>query len=202
VDKRIGAMIEKVNLIKVFKMPKQVNISARSSSITNSFVNGIIPYIYPTEIEVKKALEILELNADDLRCAYCGDKLTEWDHLRPIVKNKKPTGYILNIFNLVPACGKCNQSKGNKHWNEWIESDADLSPKTRMVPDLKGRMARLSKYEKWGNVEPVDFESIVDAYIWEEHWNNCEKLHEDMRKEQELVIVPGTTRRFSRFVDL
>ncbi|WP_312470312.1 HNH endonuclease [Neobacillus sp.] len=178
-----------MNALKAFQMPKQVNISARSSSITNSFVNGIIPYIYPTEMEVKEALGILELDADDLRCAYCGDKSTEWDHLRSIVKNKKPTGYISDIYNLVPACGKCNQSKGNKLWNEWIVSEAVLSPKIRMVDDLEGRIKCLTKYEKWGNVKPIDFESIVDADIWKEHWNNCEKLHEDMRKAQELAFA-------------
>ncbi|MGG3562124.1 HNH endonuclease signature motif containing protein [Neobacillus rhizosphaerae] len=182
-------MSEKESLLKAFKMPKQVNIAARSSSITNSFVNGIIPYIFPTELEVKKALEILALNAEDLRCAYCGDKSTEWDHLRPIVKNKKPTGYISDIYNLVPACGKCNQSKGNKLWYEWIVSDAVLSPKTRMVEDLAERIERLAKYEKWGNVVPIDFESIVESETWEEHWKNCERLHEDMRKAQELALV-------------
>lgn len=187
--KGIGAMIEKGTILKVFKMPKQVNIVGRSSSITNSFVNGIIPYIYPTELEIKEALEILELNVDDLRCAYCGDKSTEWDHLRPIVKNKKPTGYISDIYNLVPACGKCNQSKGNKPWNEWIESDAALSPKTRMVTNLKEKIKLLTKYEKWGNVRPIDFESIIDPDTWKEHWNNCEKLHEDMRKAQELSLI-------------
>jgi hypothetical protein len=189
VGKGIGTMIEKVTLLKAFKMPNQVNIAARSSSITNSFVNGIIPYIYPTELEIKEALEILELNADDLRCAYCGDKSTEWDHLRPIVKNKKPTGYISDIYNLVPACGKCNQSKGNKYWNEWIVSDAALSPKTKMVVDLDERVKCLSKYEKWGNVKPIDFESFVESDIWEEHWKNCEKLHEDMKKAQEFALV-------------
>ncbi|MFK9090712.1 HNH endonuclease [Bacillus salipaludis] len=178
-----------MNPLKAFQMPKQVNITARSSSITNSFVNGIIPYIYPTESEVIKVLEILELNADNLCCAYCGDKSTEWDHLRPIVKNKKPTGYISDIYNLVPACGKCNQSKGNKLWNEWIVSNAVLSPKTRGVADLEGKMIRLSVYEKWGNVEPIDFENIIEAEIWEEHWSNCDRLHKDMKKAQELAAV-------------
>lgn len=101
-----------VRLLKLFRMPKPVNIAGRTSSITNSFVNGIIPVISPTEEQVAQNLTILGLNLDDLRCTYCGDKSTEWDHLRPIVRNKKPTGYISDIYNLVPACGKCNQSKG------------------------------------------------------------------------------------------
>lgn len=39
-----------MSVLKVFQMPKQVKITARSSSITNSFVNGIIP----TFIRLKK----------------------------------------------------------------------------------------------------------------------------------------------------
>ena len=45
------------------------------------------------------------------------------DHLRPLVKDKEPTGYISEIHNLVPSCGKCNQSKGNKEWKAWMRRD-------------------------------------------------------------------------------
>jgi len=92
-----------MSVLDVFMMPKTVNITGRSSSITNAFVNGIIPAIYPTEEEIMQSLEILGLDANDLRCAYCGDPATEWDHLRPLVKDKKPTGYISEIYNLVPV---------------------------------------------------------------------------------------------------
>ncbi|MFL6304101.1 MAG: HNH endonuclease [Candidatus Sulfotelmatobacter sp.] len=60
-----------------------------------------------------EALRILHIDPSDIRCAYCGNKSTEWDHLRPIITNQEPTGYITEISDLVPRCGKCNQSKGN-----------------------------------------------------------------------------------------
>jgi 5-methylcytosine-specific restriction endonuclease McrA len=116
-----------------FQMPTPVSIMGRSSSITNSFINAIIPVVLPTEDELREALSILQMSADDLRCAYCGDRSTEWDHLRPLVVNQRPTGYISEIGNLVPACGKCNQSKGNKPWRSWMEGTAPQSPKTRGV---------------------------------------------------------------------
>ncbi|TET40105.1 MAG: HNH endonuclease, partial [Dehalococcoidia bacterium] len=87
---------------EVFKTPKPMKITGRTSTITNSFVTSIIPSIEPTEEEIKECLEILGLDPNDLCCAYCGDKATEWDHLRPLVKDKKPTGYISEIRNLVP----------------------------------------------------------------------------------------------------
>lgn len=35
-----------------FAMPKPVRISGRSSSITNSFVNGVIPVVVPSEADL------------------------------------------------------------------------------------------------------------------------------------------------------
>jgi hypothetical protein len=173
--------------LEVFSMPKPVSITARTSSITNSFVNGIIPCVQPTEAQVEEALKILELDKDDLRCAYCGDKATEWDHLRPLVVDKKPTGYISDIYNLVPACGKCNQSKGNRNWREWMLSSARLSPKSRKVPDLDLRIKRLEKYEEWGNVTPLDFSTLVDEELWRRHWENCAELHKRMQEAQRIA---------------
>src|SRR5665213_2950080 len=100
------------------QLPSPGNIAGRSSSITNAFFNSIIPIHEPSEEEVLGALRILEIDPDDIRCAYCGDKASEWDHLRPIIVDQQPTGFVTEIANLVPACGKCNQSKGNKHWRE------------------------------------------------------------------------------------
>lgn len=172
-----------------FKMPKTVTIKGRTSSVTNSFINGIIPCSTPSNQEVKRALEILDLDKDPLKCAYCGDNATEWDHLRPLVSDKRPTGYISEIKNLVPACGKCNQSKGNKNWKEWMISSAELSPKTRGIIDLENKIERLSNYEIWGNESPkvtkLNFEKIVGKDKWDKHWSNCDKLHQLMNECQE-----------------
>ncbi|MEJ1155149.1 HNH endonuclease [Microbacterium marmarense] len=162
-----------------FAMPKPVRITGRSSSITNSFVNGIIPVIWPTEAQIEEAL--LVLGMDTVVCAYCGDGATEWDHFRPLVVAQKPTGYISEIHNLVPACGKCNQSKGNRHWRDWMLSSARLSPTTRGVVDIEVRMARLSDFESWGTPTKVDFEALVGAELWEMHWRNHQAILDLMR---------------------
>ena len=94
-------------------------------------------------------------------CAYCSDLYTERDHLRPLVVRQRPTGYISEIANLVPACGKCNQSKGNKPWRGWILSDAPRSPKSRQVADLESKIARLEAYKGWRDVTPLEFEQII-----------------------------------------
>jgi hypothetical protein len=173
----------------VFQMPKPMSIMGRTSSITNSFINGIIPVIEPTEEEVLEALQILGLNPEDLQCAYCGDRATEWDHLRPLVINQRPTGYISEIANLVPACGKCNQSKGNKAWHAWMISNAVLSPKSRNTPNLEERMERLHAFENWRSIYPINIEAIVGSEIWEAYWQNWVHLLEEMRTSQRLSAV-------------
>ena len=170
----------------LFKMPKQMKITGRSSSITNAFVSSIIPTIQPTEEEILEALNILKMNKNNFQFAYCGDIASEWDHLRPLVLDKKPTGYISEIKNLVPSCGKCNQSKGNKHWKKWIESDASLSPKSKGIKDLKSRIKCLEKYEKWGTPIKIDFKKNVKKEDWSKHWQNCNDLQKAMKDSQKL----------------
>ncbi len=176
-----------MDYLSLFRMPTPMKITGRSSSITNAFINSIIPVIAPTNEQVKNALEILGMDHDSFQCSYCGVAATEWDHLRPLVLGKKPTGYISEIHNLVPACGKCNQSKGNKQWATWMESDAPLSPKKRKVKDLEYRMQRLADYEKWVEPTKMDFEMILGREKWGKHWENCDKVQLIMKQAQVLA---------------
>lgn len=176
-----------MNYLSLFKMPTQVKITGRSSSITNAFISSIIPVITPTENQLKQALGILKMSPDNFQCSYCGSSATEWDHLRPLVKDKKPTGYISEIHNLVPSCGKCNQSKGNKHWKDWMVSPAKLSPKSKAIPDLEKRIKRLENFEAWSSPTKIDFKNIVGNEIWEKHWQNCAQVQKTMRTAQILA---------------
>lgn len=178
-----------MNISTVFKMPKVITITTRTSSITNAFVSGIIPCVYPTEDEIRENLNILGLDYLDLRCSYCGDKCTEWDHLRPILKDKRPTGYISDIYNLVPSCSKCNQSKENQEWYEWIIGDSKQSPKTRKIENLDNKIKRLEDFQNWRNVQPIKFEELVQEKIWETHWENCEKIHSIMKECKKHALI-------------
>lgn len=171
-----------------FKMPKPVSISGRSSTITNSFVNGIIPVERPSSEEVEEALRVLGMSPDDVRCAYCGDPATEWDHLNPIVKDKRPTGFISEIHNLVPACGKCNQSKSGRPWREWIEGSSPLSPASRGVQDLERKISRIEEYEDRFSPAVLDFEAIVGSDVWEEYWEAHARLIAEMKRCDEIAV--------------
>jgi hypothetical protein len=164
-----------------------MSVMGRSSSITNAFINAIIPTIEPTEAEELEALRILGMSPDSINCAYCGDKATEWDHLRAIIDKKEPTGYITEIANLVPACGKCNQSKGKSYWRTWMEGKAPLSPKTRGVPGLEDRIVRLTDYEKWREPTKIDFAAVVGPDMWELHRKNWRDVLNLLKSSQEVA---------------
>lgn len=171
----------------VFNMPKNVNIKARSSSITNSFFNGIVPVVKPSKEEIREVLTVLEQKEDDVRCVYCGDKKTEWDHLHPLIVDKEHTGYITEIANLVPACSKCNQSKGNSDWKKWMLSDADLSPKTRGIKDLDKRIKIIENYDKHFKKQRINLEEIAGKKLWEKYQKAYCSVIFNMEAAQEIM---------------
>lgn len=48
-------------------------------------------------------------------CAYCGVPADTLDHVKPRHK-----GGNTITPNLVPACRKCNRSKGSEEWTAWF----------------------------------------------------------------------------------
>jgi hypothetical protein len=167
-----------------FQMPKAVTITGRSSSLTAAFVSAIIPTIFPSAAEVDEALTVLGMTAADIRCAYCGDPYTEWDHLRSLVIDQKPTGYISELANLVPSCGKCNQSKGKHPWRVWMRSKAPRCPGVRGVADLEIRIERLEAYERWRQPQRLDFQILVGEDLWNQHWKNWRDTLDQLRTSQ------------------
>ena len=175
-------------LAAAFRMPSVQTMVSRKSSITNAFVNAVVPTIPPTDAEIEEALKMLGMDAEHVCCAYCGDAFTEWDHLRPLVVNRRPTGFVSEIANLVPACGKCNQSKGNQPWKSWMLGKAKGSPTGRKkVEGLPDRVSRLEKYEQWRAPVRIDFESILGRDTWEHYWSLCEKVNEEMKQCQAVA---------------
>jgi cytochrome P450 len=175
-------------LQSAFQMPAVASMVSRKSSITNAFVNTLIPQIQPSIEEIDEALTVLGMQPEDVRCAYCGRPKTEWDHLRPLVDKLRPTGYISEIANLVPACNKCNQSKRNAKWREWILSTtAPHSPTKRGVPDVSARIERLLAFERWRVPTRIDFEAVLGKQQWDAYWKLWEAINADLRKCQDVA---------------
>lgn len=178
---------ERASRTSIFQMPLPQSMAGRTSSITNAFVNSIIPVIQPTLDEVRGAIEILEMDEHDVRCAYCGDPSTEWDHLRPLVLNQRPTGFVSEIANLVPACGKCNQSKGNKDWRSWMLGPAERSPASRGIRDIADRIRRLETYMHRLTPRHIDFKKTLGPERWSGYWLLWEKMVGELRNCQKVA---------------
>lgn len=173
---------------KIFKMPKPVKISGRISSITNSFVNGIIPVINPTDEEISNALEALGMDENNIHCIYCGGPYSEWDHLHPLIVDKLPSGYISEINNLVPCCSNCNSSKGNKEWSEFM----DTKKSTSGWEDRRKCLEKYNADRKRVRLSQDDFKAACGEENWKQHWANCEDL---VNKIKEYQVLSDEIRR-------
>lgn len=181
--KQLSLELER-RLLGCFRMPSVQTMMSRKTSITNAFVTALIPVIKPSAAEIAEALEILGMSPDNIACAYCGDKCSEWDHLRPLVVGRRPTGYVSEIGNLVPSCGKYNQSKGNKNWAVWIASKAPHAPARRGIQDVQRRMERLRAYERWRPMPPIPFETILGIEAYADYWARLDRAVDFMRECQ------------------
>lgn len=177
------------------KRPSAQKLKGRKTTITNAFVLSILPVVEPTDEDIHAALEVLGQRPDDVRCVYCGEPSRSWDHLRPVVRDLRPTGFITEIANLVPACGRCNSSKGGADWRSWmLSTTAPSSPTRRGVEDVAERIACLERYEQWRKPIWIDFASLVGKEEWDEYWQSRNKLIEEMMRcqaeaDQILAVV-------------
>lgn len=174
-------------LLQCFRLPPPQTMVARKSTLTNAFVSALIPSFVADAEEIDEALRILGLDPFDLRCSYCGGLYHTWDHLRPLVTKCKPTGYVTEIANLVPACSPCNSSKGASPWKKWMFGKAKGSPFTRRIPDLDSRANRLTEYENWREPIKVDFQAVLGDADWNGYWSRHDAIVNDMKAAQHVA---------------
>ena len=110
--------------LKLFKSKmKQYKATTRSSTISNAFAAALAPADAFDEQELVKALKVLGQDSrTGLVCVYCDKEAQSIDHLHSLVDNKKFSGHGHVLGNLVPACKKCNESKGSKPWKTFAMS--------------------------------------------------------------------------------
>lgn len=170
-----------------FDLPSRGSVSGRTSSITAAFFQAITPVIEPADADVDEVLELLGMRRGACCCAYCGDARTEWDHFRPTVVGRRPTGYITEIANLVPACGKCNQSKGNKDWRAWMFSQASRAPARRGIDDLDNKVARLEAFAAWRTPTRIDYEALLGDDVWQDYLEHLDRAVGSLNDAQTMA---------------
>lgn len=177
-------------------MRKPLKITSRSSSITNAFVQAIIPFDPPSEADKAEVLAHFGQSADEMKCVYCGDRANDWDHLLPLVRNKRPTGMFSGKGNVVPACGLCNQSKSGSDWESWMRGPAKRSPTSRGVHNLDERIERLARYTQLYRRPGVQLEKLVEADLWRAYWEKLDELHKSLKEAQMIAdAIAGQIRQ-------
>lgn len=165
-------------------MPKKSNLRERSSTISNAFAISVTPYITPTDVEVKASYDSLKIKEG--QCAYCLGESTGKDHLKPLVRDGLPTGYITSIKNLVPCCSSCNSSKGAKEFSDWYLSEKNIKRlKEKGLNDdtILERYKIILFYEsKIG--APLDYEQLVGEKLWNEYKSRQKAFIEKLNEEQ------------------
>jgi len=165
-------------------------ITHRVSSVTNGFVQAILPDEKPDERDLAAVLTILEIDPERLTCAYCGDPAQHWDHLFPYVRDKRPSGFLNEARNLVPACGPCNTSKSGRDWKSWMFGSAKGSPATRRIADLCLRAERIEGMVTAFNLQPMDLAGFVGRELWQSYWDrldNIERLLFEAQAQAERI---------------
>jgi len=126
------------------KMPHRTTFGFAFSIVRRALLESIADRrLGKTEIA-----KVLSYFGDDPpACVYCGTTpISRWDHLVPISKGGDTT-----LGNIVPACSKCDDSKRDLPFEEWVVGNAPNSPKTRGIPILKDRLAKIKTYvRKYG----------------------------------------------------
>src|SRR6266545_5524424 len=130
-------------MIAISQMPK----APRSTSLPWVFAlleRAITDSLSTRRFGKSEMLKILGFfGSDPPVCAFCGTPdISRWDHLIPVTLGGETV-----LGNMVPACGKCDDSKGQKPYGEWIESAVPGSPASRGVADVQQRRLRIQEYQ-------------------------------------------------------
>ena len=170
--------------MKKFKLPAKADLKGRTSTISNAFAIAITPYLMPTERDIKNFWDALEIREG--QCAYCLGEGNAMDHLKPLVTNGLPTGYITEIKNLVPCCSACNSAKGAKDFKDWYLSDNNLHrlyAKGLSNDIIRKRYDIIEKYIK-DIPAPLNYSEILGDELWSEFLRRSQKMIDLLREDQ------------------
>ena len=116
-------------------------------------------------------------------CVFCGSPdVKRWDHLVSVNRGGETV-----LGNMVPACARCDDSKRNVPFDEWMTSSAKGSPQSRGIADVPQRVERIREYVEHYNYEVRSMSERLSA-------QELERLEEirsrlaDLRRDVDALI--------------
>ena len=169
------------------RAPQRITVGFAFSFVDRAIQEGLANRRFG-QPEIAAVIEYF--GTDPPQCAYCGDEdVRRWDHLVAV----KWCGDTV-LGNMVPACSRCDDSKRDMPYEEWMLSGARHSPKSRGVPDVEQRVARLRAYAEKYQYSPRSREERLVAADVEELMRLRHKLG-GMRKEIEQFLLRQSEHR-------
>jgi hypothetical protein len=164
-------------------------IRYRMSSLAAVFVQAIIP----RKVDKDAQAELYKrFGISPEHCIYCGSPSTDEDHLHPIVKEGRPSGYFHTKENILPARGTCNQSKSGADWRSWIEGNAAKSPNAAGIAERITRIAAFAKTVENPIIAPGEMRRVVGPELWDRYWRRLDeigKLMDDAQADADEICA-------------
>ncbi len=170
-----------------FKMPGQANLRNRSSTINNAFAIAITPYLPPSSDNLGWYYD--ELKISPRQCGYCLQASDSVDHIMPLVRKGLPTGYITDIYNLIPCCSTCNSKKGAKDFRNWYLEKNNISRLHALgLSDgqIHERYTIICRFIEKHMPEPLDYEKILGKENWEQYKKRKQRMIEQLKDDQKF----------------
>ena len=137
--------------MKLPKAPKRTTPGFAFSIINRALDNCLGKRRFGKD-EMREVLDFF--GTAEPECVFCGSSaVRRWDHLVPVSQGGETVR-----GNMVPACGRCDDSKQHYSFEQWMTGDARWSPKSQGVNDIERRKDRIRAYvERFGyHVRPLE----------------------------------------------
>jgi len=167
------------------------NIAYAKYQLKRSIIESTLDDNY-TENDHKDALEFFG------GCAFCGSKNTSrMDHLVPVFK----LGDFIRS-NVVPACQECDDSKGQKDYQDWMRnSTSPKSLRNRGFSEEESER-RIKIIEKWQGSYRVKSEKQLFGQHYDQYKEILNKMEHLCNEARQLVrnVKPQVTRKAEKKV--
>lgn len=136
------------------------------------------------EFDQREVRQAVEFFGEPLACVFCGgSNVTRWDHLVPVISGGETV-----LGNMVPACGKCDDSKHSRPFDEWLRVRLTSAEPAVASPDVETRIERLREYvRRFGyTATTLDSRLTPDALA---RVNDLRRRADELRRDVEAALA-------------
>ena len=120
---------------------------------------------------------------DRPECVFCGSRdVKRWDHLVAVKEGGETV-----LGNMVPACARCDDSKRNLPFEEWMKSGVGGSPTSRGISDVDQRIEQIKGYIQHFGYVPRTLEQRLDERE-QGRLRNIRSRLQEVRQDTEKLI--------------